>query len=117
MAYKVVLTPQAIADADRAAEYIRQFAPETATRWFDRLLEAILSLTELPKRCPLAPETATLGMELRQLFYGKRRGTYRIVFRIYEETPGEGIVRVVAIRHGARDRIDREALDSEEREV
>jgi plasmid stabilization system protein ParE len=110
MAYSVELTPRAVEDADSAAEYIRQSAPEAAQRWFDGLIEAMLSLEEMPQRCPLAPEAQRLGTELRQLLYGKRGGQFRIVFRVYEEVQPP-VVRVVAIRHGARDRITREELE------
>src|SRR5690242_256795 len=98
MAYSVELTPRAVEDADSAAEYIKQFAPEAAQRWFDGLIEAVLSLEEMPQRCPVAPEAERLGIELRQLLYGKRSGRFRIVFRVYEEVQPP-VVRVVAIRH------------------
>jgi plasmid stabilization system protein ParE len=74
MAYNVELTPRAAADADTTAEYIKQFAPEAAQRWFDGFMQAVLSLEEMPQRCPLAPEAERLGIELRQLLYGKRGG-------------------------------------------
>lgn len=109
MAYSVELTPRAADDADKAAEYIRQFAPKAAQRWFDGLIQAVLSLEEMPQRCPLAPETERLGIELRQLLYGKRGGLFRIVFRLYEQLQPP-VVRVVAIRHGARDRMTSEEL-------
>jgi plasmid stabilization system protein ParE len=108
MAYRVELTPRAAADADQAAEYIRQFAPAAAVRWFDGLVQAIFSLEEMPRRCPLAPEAEMLGAELRQLLCGKRSGMFRIIFRIYEEEQPSPLVRVVAIRHGARDRLQAE---------
>ena len=101
MAYRVELTPRAAGDADSAAEFIKQFSPRAAARWFDGLLEAVLSLEEMPQRCARAPESDTLGVELRELLYGRRSGLYRIVFRIDEEP--EPVVRVVAIRHGARE--------------
>jgi plasmid stabilization system protein ParE len=109
MVYKVELTPRAAADADRAAEYIRHFAPEAAARWLDGLIQTVLSLEEMPRRCPLAPEAETLGVELRQQLYGKRSGMYRIIFCVYEEQPVP-VVRVVAIRHAARDRLKTEDL-------
>lgn len=105
MAYKVILTPRALFDADAATGYIRQYAPDRAARWFNGLTRAVLSLDEMPQRCGLAPEASKLGVELRQLLYGKHTSVYRIIFRIYEQEPGEGIVRVVAIRHGARDQL------------
>jgi len=101
MAYKVLLTPRAVSDADSATAYIKQFAPGRAARWFEGLSRALLSLAEMPQRCPLAPEVETLGVELRQLLYGRRTGVYRIIFRIEETAQPEPVVRVIAIRHGA----------------
>lgn len=100
MTYKVLLTPRAVSDADEATGYIKSFAPEAAARWFEGLSRAVLSLSEMPERCAPAPETHVLGVEMRQLLYGKRTGVYRIIFRI--ETGAAPVVRVLAIRHGAR---------------
>jgi plasmid stabilization system protein ParE len=110
MAYRVELTPRAVADTDGACAYIWQVAPHAATRWFDGLVDAVLSLEEMPRRCPLAPEAEMLGVEVRQLLYGKRAGRYRIVFRIYDDEDPL-VVRVAAIRHGARDRITAEDVE------
>ncbi len=110
MAYKVELTPRATADADAAAGYIRQFAPGAAQRWFDGLVEAVLSLEEMPRRGPPAREAEALGVELRQLLYGRRAGRYRILFRVYDEEEPP-VVRVVAIRHAAGDRLTPQDLE------
>ena len=48
----------------------------------------------------LADEAADLGVELRQLLYGKRRNVYRILFTIEG-----GTVNVLRIRHAAQDRL------------
>jgi plasmid stabilization system protein ParE len=101
MAYRVEVTPRAIADADAAAKYLRQHAPVQAPAWFSGLIEAILSLEDLPRRCPLAPEAEGLAVEVRQLLYGRRAGQYRILFRIFDELDPPR-VRIVAIRHCAR---------------
>jgi len=54
---------------------------------------AAQSLTELPRRCSIAPESETFGIEVRQLMYGD----YRILFTIDGDT-----VRILRFRHGAR---------------
>jgi plasmid stabilization system protein ParE len=100
MAYRILLTPRASSDADEAATYIKQFSPGAASRWLQGLMQAVFSLAELPERCPLAPEAELLGAELRQLLYGKRSGVYRILFRI--ESGPSPVVRILAVRHGAR---------------
>jgi plasmid stabilization system protein ParE len=58
---------------------------------------AIASLAEFPKRCPLAPENSAFPFEVRQLLYGKKPHTYRILFTIEGQT-----VYVLHIRHGRR---------------
>jgi plasmid stabilization system protein ParE len=102
MTFRVILTPRAAADADEAAAYIKRFSPERAARWFDGLMQAVLSLDEMPHRCPQAPEAEILGSDIRQLLYGKRGGVYRIVFRIYGAESTGPVVRVLAVRHSAR---------------
>jgi plasmid stabilization system protein ParE len=69
------------------------------------LLAAIRSLTTNPERCPLASEVSELGLELRELLYGKRPGVYRILFTIDGQT-----VNIVRVRHAARDRLKPEDL-------
>lgn len=68
----------------------------------------MLSLSEMPRRCPTAPEAEKLGEQMRQLLYGRRSGVYRIIFRIEEEP--EPVARILAIRHGARECLDPEDL-------
>lgn len=63
------------------------------------LLDAIQGLRVLPTRCPLAPESADMPVEIRQLLYGKRGGVYRILLSVQEE---QKVVVVWRIRHSAR---------------
>jgi toxin ParE1/3/4 len=111
MAYRVDLTTRAVSDIESAMEYIGQAAPTRLKRWFLGLMDAVNSLDAMPERFPVAPESEELGKEIRQAFYGKRTGIYRIIYRIYEESSGEGVVRVLCVRHGARDRLRPEDLD------
>jgi plasmid stabilization system protein ParE len=99
MAYKLVVLPQAEADITEAFTYLGERAPEIAARWYRHIRAEIESLAEMPARCPLAPQGAKMGLELRHLLYGKRPGIYRIVFRIVEDIQE---VHVLAVRHGAR---------------
>jgi plasmid stabilization system protein ParE len=70
-------------------------------------VERIYSLEEFPTRCAVASESETLGIEVRQLLYGERGAAYRILFRVAEE----GCVRVLRVRHGARDWLKPEDLE------
>ena len=102
MTFRVEVTPQAEQDADTILEWLlSQDAGETGLRWFLRLREAIDSLAEMPKRCPLAPENASVPFEMRQLLYGRKPHFYRILFTIEHE-----VVYVLRIRHGRRHHLD-----------
>lgn len=99
MAYRVVTTPRAEHDIAEAFTYIAERAPQSAVRWYKRLKGEIELLADSPARCPVAPETERLGIETRQMLFGKRTGIYRVVFRIVEERKE---VHVITVRHGAR---------------
>ena len=56
----------------------------------------------MPERCPVAEdESDQLGITLRQLLYGRRRGVYRILFSIEGET-----VTLHYVRHSAQGPIE-----------
>jgi plasmid stabilization system protein ParE len=77
--------------------WIAERDPDAATRWFNRLLDVIETLETFPERCPIAPESVQLGIEIRQILHGKRQHKYRVLFNVSERT-----VTVLHIRHGAR---------------
>jgi plasmid stabilization system protein ParE len=98
MAFRVEVTPKARQDADAILEWLlAQRAGEAGLRWFRKLEEALASLAQLPTRCRLAPESPSVPFEMRQLLYGHRPHTYRILFTIEGE-----VVYVLRIRHGRR---------------
>ena len=107
MAYRIEISPSALREAEEAYLYIAQEAPESAVAWFNSLVDAIYSLEELPNRCPPAPESEEAKQTIRQLLYGKLSGRYRILFVITESE----VVRVLHIRHGARDHLAMEEID------
>ena len=110
MAYRVKITAPAEADAYAAFEQILELTPQGAQKWLSGLIDAIFSLEEMPTRCQIIPEAEEIGQPIRQLLYGKRSGTYRILFDMQENSE-EGLrVRVLRIWHGARDRIKAEDL-------
>jgi len=97
MAYLVNITPRA--ERDFASLYREKNAEESdaALKWYRGLKEAVLSLEELPDRCPVTPEKS----QLRHLLYGNKPHVYRVIFRVVEK---QKRVDVLHIRHGARDR-------------
>ncbi len=92
MNYTVLLSPEARDEALAAAEYIAANAPGSAAIWYEGLHAAIRTLGDFPLRCPIAPEGAMLGQDLRHLIYK----SHRIIFRV--ETSA-GLVRILHIRH------------------
>lgn len=98
MAFRVKQTTQADQDLDAILEWLlAQDAGETGLRWFQKLKEALTSLSEFPHRCPLAPENAEFPFEVHQMLYGRKPHQYRVLFTI----DGDRVV-ILHIRHGRR---------------
>ena len=97
MSFSVNISARAEADIDAALVWIRAQAPTTAQRWYDRLRAAMETLETMPERFSLAAEAVELQLELRELLFGKRRGTFRILFTIQGST-----VHVLHVRRAAR---------------
>ena len=102
MTYHIDFSSIAKAEADAAFLTISQFTTaERAQVWYQGLIKAIASLREMPKRCPIAREDTFFSQEIRQLFYGQGKQTYRIIFAVLEDQPIP-TVRILYIRHGAQ---------------
>jgi plasmid stabilization system protein ParE len=95
MKYAVNLTVRAERDLARLYVEINATHSETARKWYRGLKKQILSLEKLPCRCAVTPENENL----RNLFYGHRRNTYRVIYRVVGMQ-----VDILHIRHGARKR-------------
>lgn len=59
--------------------------PDFAESWLWGLSKKITSLSKLPKRCPISPESEAFDVEVRQLLYGQKPHIYRILFSIQDE--------------------------------
>jgi plasmid stabilization system protein ParE len=99
MRFRVVVHPEAAAEAIAAAEYIaREGYPSRAEAWYGRFEALVGSLGEMPSRFPVAREQESQGLlpglELRQALVNP----YRVVFFVQG-----GEVHIVHVRHGARD--------------
>src|SRR5258708_4540584 len=55
--------------------------PDAARKWYEGLKRQILSLEELPNRCPVTPEKKTV----RHLLYGHKPYVYRVIYRVIEK--------------------------------
>jgi plasmid stabilization system protein ParE len=99
MTYRVVFQPQADRDIQQAARWLRDQSASLpiALRWVRSLRAKIDQLKTNPRRCPIDPDSNAYGEEVRVLLYGKRRGTYRVLFTIRGD-----VVYIVAVRHAAQ---------------
>ena len=106
--YQVIILPSAERDIDEAYEWLAQRDEEAAIGWYNRLMEVIFSLESFPGRCPLAPESKILNVEIREIFHGRRQHKYRILFIVTADA-----VYLLHVRHGARLAIGEEAPPEE----
>jgi plasmid stabilization system protein ParE len=101
MKYRIDISSLAQAEADNAFLQLSQVtSPTKASQWYSGLLKAIESLSQMPKRCPLARENEYFSQEIRQLLYGKGRNSYRILFTVLEGS--EATVRILHIRQATQ---------------
>lgn len=103
MPYQIEMASIAEAEADQAFLWISQITSrENAQKWYQGLLQKIESLATMPKRCSLAPENEYFSQEIRQLFYGKGKSLYRILFTVIE-SKNVSLVRILHIRYFAQE--------------
>ena len=56
--YKVKIYPVAQMDLNDIVDYLNTLSPQDAIRYYDRLLEKIGSVEEMPQRCPFVRDIA-----------------------------------------------------------
>lgn len=111
MKYRIEISSVAEAEADEAFLQLSQIISLTrASQWYAGLLQAIESLSQMPKRSPLARENEYFSQEIRQLLYGRGRNSYRILFTVLE---GQEIstVRILHIRHAVQQSLGEEPAE------
>lgn len=110
MAYKVLISDEALGDLDAIAGFVKERgSPDAAGKWLRGIFEAIGSLSVMPSRCPLAPEAADVGAPVRLLLHGRRNRMFHIFFLVVDSKP-ERSVRVLHVRHWARSPLTAEHL-------
>ena len=98
--FQIVILPRADFDMQQSVDWWKNNrSHEQAEKWYLEILEAIESLSGLPKRFSLAPESETLGVALHQMPFGvSSRPTHRLLYTI----DGERVI-VLRVLHGAQD--------------
>jgi plasmid stabilization system protein ParE len=71
---RVILQPQAERDIWAAAQWIEaeSRSSDKALRWARAIRAKIATLKANPRRCPVDPDSAVYGEEVRMLLFGKR---------------------------------------------
>ena len=93
MNFEVEIIPAAEAEYQAAYDWLAEKTPQHAPVWFNSLMDALLTLSENPARCPKVDANG----DMRYLLFGDKRHAYRIYFKIRGST-----VCVYSIRHAAR---------------
>jgi len=89
---KLVWSEPALADIESIRDYIRRDSEFYASRFINRIIEAVETLVELPARGRLVPEAD--DPNTRELLFQN----YRIMYRLESER-----IIILAIVHAARD--------------
>ena len=102
MSFGIIFQPRAEQDLKDAALFLldRTRSSTIALRWLRGIRSKINTLKTSPHRCPVDPDSAAYGQEVRVLIYGKRRGVYRVLFTIRDD-----IVYILTVRHSAQRRL------------
>ena len=98
MTYTVLITDPALDELNEAYDWLLERTPQHAPIWFNRIVDAMLSLDTNPARCPLVGKPVEGEREVRQLLYGDKSHAYRILFNIRGPN-----VHVLHIRHASRE--------------
>ena len=91
------------AEAELEVEYLRLAGLrfELAERWNDGILTACQSLSQLPKRYPIAPGKVQGGYESRRMPFRIGSSGYGIFYAVFEASEDDpALVRILHIRRG-----------------
>ena len=97
MTYTVIHSNQVNREIEEAYLWLLERTEQHAPAWYERVLESIASLANMPSRCPLASEYKKSKEEVRHLIVGDRIHGYRIIYAIRGNE-----VFIIRFVHGAR---------------
>ena len=94
--YSVIFSESAEDDLDSIVEYLSNFSPIIARRYYDEIMTKSLSLSFLPQRCPFARDEKLRKKGYRYLFIRN----YTVFFVVDEQN---NIVDIRAIMYSRRE--------------
>ena len=89
MSLRVRLTAEAVRNQNEFADWIMQRSVEGALAWLDALASVLDQVSTSPLSFPKAPEDDFADRELRNAFFGTRRGR---VFRAIFYVEGDSVI-------------------------
>ena len=97
MKYRVYIEPPALADVDAIYLWLRKTSLRAADAWLDGMGDAIDAVARMPSSYALAPESMALGIDIREMHYGRAPHIYRAFFVVRKHK-----IHVLHIRHAAQ---------------
>lgn len=95
MAYKIQVMPLAVEDLEAYTRRIAKDSKIQSRKWLREAWEKIFSLKTMPERFAVIPESAEVGVELREM----RHYSHRIIYQILKSKKS---VLVLRVWHSAR---------------
>ncbi len=92
------------AEAELEAAYLQlaAYSFALAERWNSGILAACQSLSQLPRRYPLAPDQTSGGYETRRMLFRDSKIAYYVFYTIAEATEDDpALVRILHIRRSS----------------
>lgn len=114
MAFEIKIAEPAETDLFETFALINEVAPRSAKLWLNRIYAAILTLRNMPERCPIAPESEDLAREIRHLIFGRKRSAFRIIFDVIHQ---QKLVRILRVWRSSRDRLREKDFEDLEAKV
>ena len=106
MSLTVRILRRAQAVADEIYDWIAKRSAAGAVRWYSAFRASAASLDQQHERCAPAPESESVGYDVRQRFFKTRRGrTYRLLFTIVQDE-----VRILRVRGPGQAPVTRDDL-------
>ncbi|MBC7785801.1 MAG: type II toxin-antitoxin system RelE/ParE family toxin [Burkholderiales bacterium] len=106
MKYAVIFTRTAERESHEVYRWLRDHTEQHSAEWYYGFYDAVQSLEIDPERCPLAPESAVVSVDVRRMLYGNRRHAYRVLYLIRGSS-----VYILHVRHAARASMRRDEIE------
>jgi plasmid stabilization system protein ParE len=101
--YAVRLSEVAEVNIESAFDFLFMRDPNFAYEWRRGLTEKIRGLSVMPRRYPLTRDSEQNSVETRRFLYEYHGIVYRVTYAISGTDGSDPLVRILRVRHGARE--------------